>query len=292
MSGSLSLRPSDGHDLPVSSLVAVKDHKDLLLLQQDPHSGVWEQFPFFHFKADTKVIEVHGYTLRLRAKALIDSGNNDPGPDGTLIPGCWLKVSSSGVIRCIINSRIASLNTTGQWFQTDSQGVLNIIFATEDASCYKLRTEAFRPAKTSETSNQVRLLDVPTLDPTRKIVRRLDGIKSEQDLRAARTQSGELLITKASDSDIKKGATALQILREHLKDFDNKDEMSFKAHKKNKSSQGQHTAYFANNSGLDGLEHWAGEKLKWLYDNVQEGWNWLVDKFGETDLMPVSLAWD
>lgn len=292
ISGLLSLRPRDPQGLPVSSLVSVRNHTDLLLLQQDPKSGVWEQFPFFHFKADTKVIEVYGYTLRLQAKALSDSGNSGSVPDETLIPGCWLRVSSSGVIRCIINGRTASLNTTGQWFQTDAQGVLNIVFATEDASCHKLRTEAFRPAKTSETSDKVRSLDVPTLDPTRKIVRRLDGINSEQDLRAAKTQSGELLITKASDSDIRKAATAIQLLREQIKVFDNEDEKAFKAFKSNVLSRGQDTAYIANFSLWDDIKHWAGEKLKWLYDNVKEGWDWFVEKIGEIDLIPAKLACD
>lgn len=290
ISGLLSLRPRDRQDLPVSSLVSVRNHTDLLLLQQDPKSGVWEQFPFFHFKADTKVIEVYGYTLRLQAKALSDSGNSDSVPDETLVPTCWLRVSSSGVIRCIINGRTASLNTTGQWFQTDAQGVLNIVFATEDASCYKLRTEAFRPAKTSETSSSVHLLDVPTLDPTRKIVRRLDGINTEQDLRAAKTQSGELLITKASDDDVKKAATAIQLLREQIKYFDNEDEKSFKAYKNNVLTREQDTETIAHFLSWDDFTHWAGEKLKWLYDNVKEGWNWLVDKIGEIDLLLAKLA--
>ena len=281
ISGLLSLRPIKGRqELPVSSLVSVDENAALLLLQQDPKSGVWQQFPFYHVSS-TDVIEVKGYTLRLQARALSDSGDNSPGPDQALIPGCWLRVSSSGVIRCIINGRTASLSTTGQWFQTNAHGVLNIVFATKDASCYKVRAEVFRPAKTSEDSSEVRLLDVPTLDPTRKIAPRLEGINSAQDLRAAKTQSGTLLIsTDVSDEDMEKGAAAIKLLREQIQNFDVKDENSFKVFKSNVVLE-QYAVYPAQFSVWDDIVDGLGDAFNWLLDKVEDAWDWVVDTIGE-----------
>lgn len=293
ISGLLSLRPTKGRqDLPVSSLVSVDEHGTLLLLQQDPKSGVWQQFPFYHVSS-TNVIEVKGYTLRLQAKALSDPGDSDSGLDQALIPGCWLRVSSSGVIRCIMNGRTASLTTTAQWFQTNAQGVLNIVFATKDASCYKVSADAFRPAKTSENSSDVRLLDVPTLDPTRKIVPKLEGINSPQDLRAAKTQTGQLLISNdASNEDVEKGAVAIKLLREQIKKFDNKDEKSFRAFKSNVVSQGQDAVHAVQFSIWDDIAHGFGDAFNWLLDKAKDAWDWVVDTVGEFDPKLAKLTGD
>ena len=83
ISSSLSLRPTKGQpDMPVNSLVSVDEHGALLLLQQDPKSGIWQQFPFYHV-SHTNVMKVQGYTLRLQAKAVSDSTDSGSVPDRT-----------------------------------------------------------------------------------------------------------------------------------------------------------------------------------------------------------------
>ena len=281
ISGLLSLRSTNGQQgLPVSTLVSVNKDASLLLLQQDPRSGVWQQFPFYH-ASKTNVMEVKGYTLRMQAKASSNSGNNGPGPDQALIPGCWLRVSSSGVIQCIINGRTASLTTTGQWFATNAQGILNILFATKDASCYKVLAEAFRPANTSEDSSAFRLLDAPILDPSLKVVSKLECIKSPQDLRTAKTQTGEMLIsTNTSDDDVKKGAAAIKLLRDQIQNLEKRDNESLKVFRSTLAHQGQKSVYpvpFFWDEVLHGL----GDAFNWLWEKAEEAWDWIVDKAGE-----------
>ena len=296
ISGLLSLKPVTGNsEMPVSSLVSVDENKALLLLQQDPKSGIWQQFPFYHVST-TNVIKVQGYTLRLQAKALNDSSDSKYTPDRTLIPGCWLRVSSSGVIRCIINGRTTSLAPTGQWLQTNAQGVLNIIFATQDATCYKVRADAFRPANTPEDSSTVRLLDVPLLDPTRKLLPKLKSINSPQDLRSAKTQSGEPLIsTDASEKDVQKSVTAIQLLREQMKYFNEKDEKSYQAFKSKATSPGQSAVDNGGSSignWLDDIYHGIGDAFNWLWEKAGDAYNWVVEKIGKFGLKLVKLATD
>ena len=166
-----------------------------------------------------------------------------------------------------------------QWFQTNAQGVLNIIFATEDASCHKVRADAFRPAKSSEDSGEVRLLDVPALDPTCKLVPKLEGINSPQDLRNARTQAGELLIsTDTPEKDVEQGAAAIKLLREQIKEFNNTDEKAIYA------------AEYSSFSIWGDAWDWAGEKLHWLSNKVEDAWDWTVEKFGEVNPKHVKLT--
>ena len=214
ISGMLSLGSATGKQAkPVSSLISVDEHGALLLLQQDPRSGVWQQFPFYHVST-TNVIELKGYSLRFHAKASSES-NPGPGSDQVLIPSSWLRVASSGVIRCIIDGRSACLAPAPKWFQTDSQGVLNVVFATKDASCYKVLIDAFRPANASEDSSEVRWLNAPVLDPSRKLIPKLEFVNSKDDLRTAKTQTGASLISAdATDEDVGKAAAAIVLLRE------------------------------------------------------------------------------
>ena len=144
-----------------------------------------------------------------------------------------------------------------------------------------MRAEAFRPAKTSEDGSEVRLLDVQTLDPTRKIVPRLGGINSAQDLRAAKTQSGKLLIsTDVSDEDMKKGAASIKLLREQIQNFDVKDENSFKVFKSNVVLE-QYAVYPAQFSVWDDIVDGLGDAFNWLLDKAEDAWDWVVDTIGE-----------
>lgn len=203
ISGLLSLKSADGSDQTlVSSLLSVDEYGNLVLLQQDSVSQLWQTYAFW-YASDLNVIETKGFMLRMHATATTSD-------EASLIPGCWLRVSASGVVRCTVNGRYASLGPTGQWYQTDAKGVLNIQLQSDDASCFIFSADAYRAAKPGSPETP---LQNPLLDPSVKVIMKLDNVQTPEDVRALKKKDGTPLVpSDASDDDVKSAVESIQAL--------------------------------------------------------------------------------
>ncbi|KAF7175180.1 hypothetical protein CNMCM7691_006584 [Aspergillus felis] len=230
ISSLLSSRPADGDSrLLVSSLLPVDEHGNLSLLQQDPISQAWQQYPFWHASVET-VTPVTGLMVRLHATVV----NDDDGDSADLLPGCWLRVSCSGVVRCIINGRYTTLSPTAEWHQTDAKGVLNILLQTDDATIHQFAVDAYRPAqapsKPMATAAERNLTD-PVLDPSQKVLPKIESVKTPEDVQNLKKPDGSPLFAKQLDPEDAKGAvTAFKQLVASAKDLKNKDKDRLQAY--------------------------------------------------------------
>ncbi|PYI24824.1 hypothetical protein BO86DRAFT_433701 [Aspergillus japonicus CBS 114.51] len=203
ISSLLSSRPADGDSkLLVSSLLSVDETGNLSLLQQDPASQVWQQYPFWHASEET-ITEVKGSMVRLHTMVT----NDGDGDAADLLPGCWLRVSCSGVVRCIVNGRHTTLSPAADWYQTDAKGVLNILLQTDDATIHQFAADAYRPAqKPSQPLSSAaaaaageRALTDPMLDPSHKILPKIQDIKTGEQVKNLKKPDGTPLFEKAPD---------------------------------------------------------------------------------------------
>ncbi|KAG2019146.1 hypothetical protein GB937_005439 [Aspergillus fischeri] len=290
ISSLLSSRPADGGSrLLVSSLLSVDEHGNLLLLQQDPISQAWQQYPFWHASVET-VTPVTGIMVRLHATVV----NDGDGDSADLLPGCWLRVSCSGVVRCIINGCHTTLSPTAEWHQTDAKGVLNILLQTDDATIHKFAVDVYRPArapsKPMATAAERNLID-PVLDPSQKVLPRIEGVKTPDDVQNLKKPDGSPLFAKQLDPEDAKGAvTAFKQLVASAKDLNNKDK---------DRAQAYHATVVApenpNNSpdilvpfgfwsdvgdAFNGMWHWLGDVADtvwhWSCDLVDGAWKFIV----------------
>lgn len=264
ISSMLSLNSADTNNpnpALVSSILSVDENGNLTLLQQDSASQLWQTYPFWHASSEN-VIELKGYMLRMHAVA------SDNGDESSLTPGCYLRVSSSGVVRCIVNGRHATLSPTPKWYQTDAKGVLNIMFQNDDdATCHQFAADAFRPAKPG--SPETVLGDNPLLDPSRKLVKKLDGVTTPEDVRALRKPDGTPLVSPdASSEDLKAAADSISVLVEQ-------------AHKYHEGSQ-QHFVSFTTTSLESGIRAESTFSLRYSWgdfiDDVEGAWHWVEEK--------------
>lgn len=289
ISSMLSLRSADGDDKQdsgvVSSLMSVDEHGNLMLLQQDSSTSVWQQYPFYHASL-TDVMEVRGYTLRLQAVATDgddDDTGTQPGSDQNLVHNCWLRVSSSGLVRCIINGNAGTLSPKSQWLQADSSGTVHVIMSTQDASCVKVFADSFRPSDESAAGDGdgVRPLDGGVLDPSKKIASKLENVQSEEDLRSATNPKtgAKLIPANASDDDLKKAAKAISILVKQMKDIDSSEQDKLLAMRSSfvsvKTGPSHSQFDIWDDIGDVGSEIW-----HWIEDKADDVIDWFSDVIG------------
>lgn len=267
ISSLLSSRPRESDsDALVSSLLSVDEYGNLYLLQQDTTSLAWQLYPFWHASTEN-VTEVKGLMVRLHTTVL----NDGDGDTADLLPGCWLRVSSSGLVRCIINGRHTTLSPTLQWYQTDAKGVLNILLQTDDATIHQFAADAYRPVKAPSTGGTgERSLSDPILDPTHKLIPKLEGIRTADDVRGLKKPDGTPLLPQdISDEDAKGAADAFKQLVASAKDLQAKDKVRLQAyHAATTPPEGRAVAA----EGVVPLGFWGG-----IGDILEGAWNWLID---------------
>lgn len=270
----LSLRPRDGHsDALISSLISVDEYGNLSLLQQDTASQLWQQYPFWH-ASNQNVMEVKGFMLRMHTAVVNDTNDPPSKADGAnLVPGCWLRVSSSGLVRCIINGRHATLSPTAQWHQTDVKGVLNILLETEDATCHQFAADRFRPAK-AKASEGERLLTDPILDPSGKVIQKLYGINTAEDIRGLKKPDGTPLLPKVSDEDAKAAAEAIQVLVKQARQIHKDDKQRMESYM---------------TTGFESLPYFTFDDFG---DLVVAGWHYLGEKVSSVTKWGCELLMD
>lgn len=242
----------------VSSLVSVDETGYLTLLQQDASTQIWQQYSFWH-ASEKNIIELRGYLLRMHA---IAEENDDK---ATVIPGCYLRVSSSGVVRCIINCRDATVSPAPQWLQTDTMGVLNIMLQNVDATCNEFCADAYRAYQ--KGSPEIPLRNTKILNPASKLVKKLDGVKTASDLRALRAPDGSKMVDDGvSDDDAANGAECISVLVYQVHDFyEEEKQQQLKEHHERLWSS------FRAGKPLSGIFiHWKhiGHKIKGIWHHI------------------------
>ncbi|KAF7539729.1 hypothetical protein G7Z17_g12369 [Cylindrodendrum hubeiense] len=246
-----SVNNDDSNAALVSSLLSVDENGNLTLLQQDSASQLWQRYPFWHASSEN-VIELKGYMLRMHAVASSDD-------ESPLIPGCWLRVSSSGVVRSIINGRHASLSPTPQWYQANAKGVLNIMLQNDDATCHQFVADSFRAAKpgSRETS-----LGNALLDPSKKLIKKLD-------------------VGNVSDDDLKAAADSISTLVDQAHQYHDGNQQEFASFKAAMLAPGVGGAlpYDAQFFSLGGLIDDIEGAWNWVEHKLEEAWKWGCEFF-------------
>lgn len=285
VSGLLCAQPrGESSNLLVSSLLSVDQDANIYLLQQDSASKVWQQYPFY-FSSDKNVKEVEGYMLRFRAIQNNDPEDPDNDDEQEMIVGSWLYLTSSGVVRCFVNGKSATISPTGDWYQTDAKGVLNILLQTEDATCHQFAVERYRPAEIpGKSSTGERLIEEPVLDPSEKVVGRLKNIKTEEALRALRRQDGTPLIGEdVSPRDVNLAAEAFQRFSEVADEIHLDQKQKREAYKMAiRDLNGRAVDEEITPLGWwDDAMDWMNGAWDWLVDKVEDIIEWGVQKFGQ-----------
>ncbi|OTA69582.1 hypothetical protein K449DRAFT_418966 [Hypoxylon sp. EC38] len=264
------LLAAHGSGKATSYVLSVGKTGNLTLLQQDPASKIWQNYPFYHASA-TNMTEVKGYTLRIQA-VLDQAASEDKENEKSLIPNCWLRLYSSGTIRCLVNGLEAELSRDGSWFRTDMDGTIHVIFETSDASCHKVFVDCFCAGNSSPSNpNGLRILNAPPLNPSAKVIAKLSNIKSGDDLLAARTQKGERVLgSNVSKADADKAASAIAMLVGHLDKVDRRDKQKFAIH-----TSSLRMAQKTNVLAFQPLQLWIWDDI---IDAGAEAWNWVKDR--------------
>ncbi|KAF4334795.1 hypothetical protein FBEOM_11362 [Fusarium beomiforme] len=248
-----------GSPLIVSRLISVDENRNLVLLQQDLQSQIWQRYPFWHASTEN-VMKLRGYMLRMQAVA-----NKED--ESYLIPGCWLRISSSGVVRCIANNKHISISPTPQWLQTDTKGVLNIMFQNDDTTCHQFAVDRFRAGSpgSSEGSSEMAIEDL-VLDPSKKMIKKLDHVKTAEDIANLQKPDGTPLVSGASPDDLKAAADSISTLVEQ-------------AHMFHSNSNSQALPYSNDVSSLDTAPVTPYFSFGDLVDDVTGAWHWVEEKF-------------
>ncbi|KAJ4213053.1 hypothetical protein NW759_011313 [Fusarium solani] len=96
---------------------------------------MWESQPL-HASRGTINTELETMTIRLQLEGIELS--NETSRNNKAPRNINLFIESTAYMRVILNGRFASLDKTGQWFEADSTGVVNIIVPTSDPSSHNL----------------------------------------------------------------------------------------------------------------------------------------------------------
>ena len=170
----------------INIIVSVDEDSNLISLQQSATNGAWDAYPL---TMDTKVenFDVPSYTTRIR----VMSNENTAAINGKFI------LASTGRVSSIVNGKDSILQEGGVTVQTDAAGEATFIVATADISSHTFTISGFEDAS-GDT------LNIPSteVDPSSKANDKLQTIRNGDDLRKAKTQTGENLIdTKILDPD-------------------------------------------------------------------------------------------
>ncbi|KAF7615700.1 hypothetical protein F9C07_2285063 [Aspergillus flavus] len=276
----------DDSDLLVSSLLSVDQDANIYLLQQDSASKAWQRYPFW-FSSEKNVKEVEGYMLRFQVVQNNDPEDPNNDDEGEMIVGSWLYVTCSGLVRCFINGKPATMSPAGDWYQTDVKGVLNVLLQTEDATCHQFAVQRYRPVEIpggKRQRNSERLIEDPVLDPSEKVVGRLKNIQTEDDLRALRRQDGTPLIGPGvPDGDVIRAAQAFQQLSERADEIHLDQKQKLAAYRlavrelKGQASGGEIVPF----GFFDDAWDWLTGAWNWVEDKVKDAIDWGVKLVGD-----------
>lgn len=168
----------------------------LSLIRHDPALGFWKPTPFYTPTLD-KIVDVRCYTMQT---SVLDE-NKKPYANSEVL------LKSSGYADVLVNGLSVQASPTGVPAVTDQEGLLTIIIPTDGIESNTFSVTALDDDKSrSETSK-----DALPLDPTGKVYDALAKIQNGDDLKNARTQTGQSVIQNPdlSDDDIDQAAKAI-----------------------------------------------------------------------------------
>ncbi|KAM6505669.1 hypothetical protein FSOLCH5_013843 [Fusarium solani] len=178
---------------------------------QASDSLMWESRPLYASRG-TKNTELETMTIRLQLEGIELS--NETSENNKASRNIILFIESSAYMRVILNGRFASLDKTGQWFEADSTGVVNIMVPTSDLSSHNLYVTRVR-----EPGGKGNSINESIVRPMDKILDRLAKYKTGQQLKNAKTPDGKPIITSGQMTD-KEADQAVQIFSQLRKAHD------------------------------------------------------------------------
>lgn len=178
---------------------------------QASDSLMWESQPLYASRG-TRNTELETMTIRLQLEGIELS--NETSENNKSSRSISLFIESSAYMRVILNGRFASLHKTGQWFEADSTGVVNIMVPTSDLSSHNLYvTKAREPGGKEHDVNE------SIVRPMDKILDRLAKYKTGQQLKNATTPDGKPIVASGQMTD-KEADQAVQIFSQLRKAHD------------------------------------------------------------------------
>ena len=173
----------------------------LSIIRHDPALGFWNAVPFYTPSLE-KVFDIRCYSTQI---AVFDA-DKKPCINSEVL------LKSSGFANILVNGLSVQVSPTGLPVVTD--GVLTLIVPTDGIASY-----AFSLTSTEDTSDPDGAFPI---DPTLKVFDALSKIQHGDDLKNAKTQTGQPLLqnSKLSDDDIDQVAgaiTAAVSARENVK---------------------------------------------------------------------------
>ena len=175
----------------------------LSIIRHDPALGFWNAVPFYTPSLD-KVFDIRCYSTQI---AVFDA-EKKPCINSEVL------LKSSGFANILVNGLSVQVTPTGLPVVTDQDGVLTLIVPTDGIASY-----TFSLTSTEDTSDPDGVFPI---DPTLKVFDALSKIQHGDDLKNAKTQTGQPLLqnSKLSDDDIDRAAgaiTAAVSARENVK---------------------------------------------------------------------------
>lgn len=169
----------------------------LTLLQQDPKSGIWATTPLYTPSLNTN-LDVQAYTVHI---TLLDQNSSPMVREAVLL-------SSTGWVDIIVNGRGCGIAPSGTPVLSDESGTVTLIIPTTDIASFIFTVGNVEGSNLFKSG-----LDI---DPSRKVHEALGQIKTADDLKAAKLQTGGYLLegSKASDDDLDQAAGALAKLHD------------------------------------------------------------------------------
>ena len=164
----------------------------LSIIRHDPALGFWNSTPFYT-PALEKVFDIRCYNMQIA----VFNADKKPCINSEVV------LKSSGYADILVNGLSVQVTPTGLPVVTDQDGVLTLIIPTDGISSY-----TFSVATTDKASDPEGTFPI---DPTVKVFDALSKIQNGDDLKNAKTQTGQSLLQNSnlSDDDIDQTAKAI-----------------------------------------------------------------------------------
>lgn len=251
----LITRPTANNSHNVWQMLVSNDkYGNLTLLEQASDLGLWRTRPFYYNDEENNY-EVQSYSMTIKAF----------NADGSPVTDASVRVASASAVTGILNGRDVTLTYGGNWYQADSEGVLNFIIPTKTIGTQILTITGLKNSE-GEMIREDRVVFDPSKKSMDRLGEKLASFKSVDDLKKAKTQNGAPLFdadNMPSNEDLKNGLASLKELH------------SAYARLPSDGSSGADTPAAAPTAGT--LEPVAGSTdfLEDVGDMFMDAWNWV-----------------
>lgn len=253
--------PSDASGQPIWQRVVANDSfGNLTLLEQGSDRGLWRRKPFYS-NDDSSLYHVKSYSMTI--KAFDASGS--PVKDGSI------QVSSASAVTGLLNGGAVTLTAAGDWYKADGQGTLNFIIPAESIASQALTITGLQDSQGGTLQIEKVVFD-PANKPLTKLGSTLESLKSGNDLKNVKTQTGKPLFDSSnmpSDEDLSHGLDCLKTLHAAYTDLPSDGSAVSGASALSASA----TPY--------GFMDWAMDAWNWITEKIHEAVDWFVETAGK-----------